>query len=178
MKKYLIQFKPFLIFVGTFFLVYITLTLIYGFYLNTYQTNDLDGITVVSGQNAEQLMHFFNYDVVIQKNALKPWLDVAFNGENVIRIIEGCNAVSVMILFVAFVLAFSGKFKTTLLFILFGILSIYILNVLRIILLTVLLYHYPNQTHLLHGVLFPLIIYGYVFILWIIWINRFSKYAK
>lgn len=178
MKKYLIQFKPFLIFVGTFFLAYITLTLIYGFYLNTYQTNDLDSITVVSGRNAEQLMHFLNYDVVIQKNTFKPWLDVIFNGKAVIRIIEGCNAVSVMILFVAFVLAFSGKFKTTLFFILFGILSIYILNVIRIALLTALLYHYPNQTHLLHGVLFPLIIYGFVFILWIIWINRFSKYAK
>ncbi len=178
MKKYLIQFRPFLIFVGTFFLAYILLTLIYGAYLNTYQTNDLDKITVVAGRNTEQLMKLLNYDVIIQKNSSKPWLDVAFNGQNVVRIIEGCNAVSVMILFAAFVLAFSGKFKTTLIFILLGILSIYILNVCRIALLTVLLYKYPNQIHLLHGVLFPLIIYGFVFMLWIIWINRFSKYAK
>lgn len=174
----MIQFKPFLLFVGTFFLAYILLTSIYKFYLNSYQSNDLDGITVVVGRNVEQLMHFLNYDVAIQKDSAKPWYVVFFNGEKVIRIIEGCNAVSVIILFVAFIVAFSGKFKTTLIYIFLGILSIYILNVFRISLLTVLLYHYPDQTHLLHGVFFPLIIYGFVFILWVIWINRFSKYAK
>ena len=133
---------------------------------------------MITGANTEQLLQFFNYDVSIQKSIQDPWLKIIINEKYVARITEGCNAVSVMILFVSFVAAFSGKFKKTLMFILFGLISIYILNVLRIALLTVLLYHYPNQTHLLHGVLFPLIIYGFVFILWVIWINRFSKYAK
>lgn len=178
MKKYLIQFKPFLIFVGTFFLAYIALTSLYRFYLNTYETNDLDGITVLVGRHADSLLQLFNSDVVVQKNDSNSWLDVFYNSKKVIRIIEGCNAVSVMILFVAFVLAFSGKFKTTFFFLLFGIFSIYILNIARIAILTVLLYHFPDQVHLLHGVLFPLIIYGFVFLLWIFWINKFSKYAK
>jgi hypothetical protein len=30
----------------------------------------------------------------------------------------------------------------------------------------------------LHGVLFPLFIYGVVFILWVIWVSKFSLYAK
>ncbi|MFD2943146.1 exosortase family protein XrtF [Flavobacterium notoginsengisoli] len=177
MKKYLVQFKPFLIFVGIFFLTYIVLTVLYKFYLNSFGANDLDDITLIVGRNTEQLLKLFNYDVIIQKSAQYPWMNVLLNGMKIALIVEGCNAISVMILFVSFVTAFSGKLKQTFLFIVFGIVSIYILNVIRIALLTVLLLCFPSQNHLLHGVVFPLIIYGYVFILWIFWINRFSKYA-
>ena len=178
MKKYLIQFKPFLIFIGTFFAAYIVFTLIYKLYLNSFETNDTDGITSFVGRNVEQLMQLFNCDIKIQKSLSHPWEEVWYNKRYIIRIIEGCNAVSIMILFAAFVIAFSGKFKTTVLFILFGILFIHILNVLRIAILAVSLFYFPESEDILHGVLFPLVIYGVVFILWIIWVNKFSKYAK
>ena len=178
MKKYLDQFKPFLIFIGTFFAAYIALTLLYKFYLNSFKADEVDGITNLVGRNVEQLLHAFNFDVKIQKSISNSWLEVLYNNQYIVRIIEGCNAISVIILFIAFVLAFSGKFKVTLYYILFGIVFIYILNIARIALLTILLFHFPEKNHLLHGVLFPLIIYGTVFILWIIWVNKFSKYAK
>lgn len=178
MKKYLVQFKPFLIFVSIFFLTYIVLTLLYKFYLNSYQNEDLDAVTIITGRNSEQLLKLFNYDVSITKSSQNPWQDIVLNGKLVARITEGCNAVSVMILFVAFVAAFSGNFKKTLLFVILGLISIYILNVIRISLLIILVYNFPQYTRFLHGTFFPLMIYGYVFILWIFWINRFSKYAK
>jgi len=164
--------------VSIFFLTYIVLTLLYKFYLNSYEADDLDSITTITGKNTEVLLKLFNYDVIIQKSSQNPWQEIIINGTYLARITEGCNAVSVMILFVSFVAAFSGKFKRTFLFIILGLISIYILNVIRIALLTVLLFYFPKQNAFLHGVLFPLIIYGYVFILWIFWINRFSKYAK
>lgn len=167
-----------MIFIGTFFSVYIVLTLLYKLYLNGYSSNDLDGITALVGHNVEQLMRFFNADISIFKSLNNPCQEVWYNDKFTIRIIEGCNAISVIILFVSFVIAFSGKLKTTLLFILFGAVLIYILNVVRIALLTILLFYYPEQEHFLHGVLFPLIIYGVVFLLWVIWANKFSKYAK
>lgn len=178
MRKYLLQFKPFLIFISTFFAAYILLTVLYGFYLNSFQTNDVDGITNIVGHNVDRLMRLFNCDIKIFKSVGNPYLEVWYNQKYTLRVIEGCNAVSVLILFVSFIVAFSGKFKTTLFFILFGILFIYLLNVIRIALLTILLFHFPEKEHILHGVLFPLIIYGLVFILWIVWVNKFSKYAK
>ncbi|MDL2141359.1 MULTISPECIES: exosortase family protein XrtF [Flavobacterium] len=178
MKKYLVQFKPFLIFIGTFFAAYIGLTLLYKFYLNGFGPNEIDGITNTVGRNVEQLMQGFNCDIKIHKSLTDSWMEVWYNKHYSVRIVEGCNAVSVMILFVAFVLAFSGKFRATLLFIVFGIFSIYVLNVARIAILVVLLFRFPEQDHFLHGTLFPLIIYGFVFLLWIIWVNKFSKYAK
>jgi exosortase family protein XrtF len=178
LKKYFIQFKPFLIFIGTFFSAYILLTLLYKLYLNGFEQNDVDGITNIVGRNVEQLMQLFNCDVSIHKNATNFWLEIWYNKKYMARVIEGCNAVSVIILFVAFVIAFSGKLKPTLLYILFGVFMIHIFNVIRIALLTVLLFNFPEKEHFLHGVFFPLIIYGLVFILWIIWMNKFSKYAK
>ena len=152
--------------------------MLYKYYLNSYEATDLDGITKMVSNSTDWLLKLFNYDVSVVKYPQKPWTKVILNGVYLADIIEGCNAVSVMILFVSFVAAFSGKLKETTLFIILGVLSIYVLNVIRIAFLTVLLFYFPKQNHLLHGVIFPLIIYGYVFILWIFWINRFSKYAK
>jgi len=178
LKKYFLQFKPFLIFVSIFFLTYIVLTILYKLYLNGYEVNDIDDVSLFVGKNAESLLKIFDYNIIIQKSSQNPWLEIIFNNLFLARIIEGCNAVSVMILFVSFIAAFSGKLKNTLLFIVFGVVSIYILNIFRIALLVVLLYNFPESNKLVHDIIFPLIIYGYVFLLWIFWINRFSKYAK
>ena len=178
MKKYLQQFKPFLVFISTFFAAYIILTLVYRLYLNNFETNDIDGITNIVGQNVDQLMRLFNCDVKIVKSISNPSLQLWYNNKYTLRIIEGCNAVSVIILFISFITAFSGKLKTTIYFILFGVFLIYVLNIIRIALLAVLLFRFPEKEHILHGVLFPLIIYGLVFILWVFWVNKFSKYAR
>jgi exosortase family protein XrtF len=178
LKKYLQQFKPFLVFISTFFAAYIILTLVYRLYLNNFETNDIDGITNIVGQNVDQLMRLFNCDVKIVKSISNPSLQLWYNNKYTLRIIEGCNAVSVIILFISFITAFSGKLKTTICFILFGVFLIYVLNIIRIALLAVLLFRFPEKEHILHGVLFPLIIYGLVFILWVFWVNKFSKYAR
>jgi len=178
LKKYLQQFKPFLVFISTFFAAYIILTLVYRLYLNNFETNDIDGITNIVGQNVDQLMRLFNCNVKIIKSISNPSLQLWYNNKYTLRIIEGCNAVSVIILFISFITAFSGKLKTTICFILFGVFLIYVLNIIRIALLAVLLFRFPEKEHILHGVLFPLIIYGLVFILWVFWVNKFSKYAK
>jgi exosortase family protein XrtF len=178
LKKYLQQFKPFLVFISTFFAAYIILTLVYRLYLNNFETNDIDGITNIVGQNVDQLMRLFNCNVKIVKSISNPSLQLWYNNKYTLRIIEGCNAVSVIILFISFITAFSGKLKTTICFILFGVFLIYVLNIIRIALLAVLLFRFPEKEHILHGVLFPLIIYGLVFILWVFWVNKFSKYAR
>ena len=108
----------------------------------------------------------------------EPSLKVIINGDYVARIIEGCNGVSVLILFASFIIAFSGKLKTTLLYLLSGSVIIYVANVIRIVILSIGIYSYPKQSGFLHTVVFPAIIYGVVFLLWVFWVNRFSKLSK
>lgn len=166
-------------FLGKFLLTYLLLTLVYQSYLSQFDVKkfEVDTFTQLVAKQTKDLMVLFGCDASIAPNVKEPGVNLYFNQKSMARIIEGCNGLSVIILFISFVIAFSGKIKPTILFILGGSLLIHILNVSRIALLCVLMYYYPKQQHLLHGVLFPLFIYGVVFLLWIIWVNKFSKYA-
>lgn len=180
MKKYFIIYKPFLIFLGKFLLTYLFLTFVYQMYLNQFDSKkcELDDFTILVAHQTEQLMLYFDCDVKTQNNIKEPAVNFFYKQKHIARVIEGCNALSVIILFIAFIIAFSGKVKPTIIFIIGGSILIHLLNVTRIALLTKLMYDYPQHIHLMHGVLFPLFIYGVVFILWVVWVNKFSNYAK
>lgn len=180
MKTYLKQYRPFFVFLTKFFSVYVVLTLVYQYYLTQFDNSILyqvDGFTQFVANQVQKTVIFFNYESSLMLHDNQASVKLSVNGVYVARIVEGCNALSVIILFVAFVVAFSGKLKQTVLFIIAGSLLIHFLNILRIALLGIALLHYPKQEHLLHGVVFPLIIYGVVFGLWVVWVNKFSKYA-
>lgn len=179
LKNLLLQYKPFLLFLGKFLLTYLVLTIVYQFYLSRFDTNrqEVDSFTQSVAQQTVALLQWFGSESYTQPHLTEPSIKLFYQGKYVSRIIEGCNAISVIILFVSFVMAFTGKFKKTVLFILFGTVLIHLLNIARIALLSVALYHYPQYEHLLHGVIFPLIIYGTVFLLWVLWVNKFSLHA-
>jgi exosortase family protein XrtF len=179
LKKYFILYKPFLLFLAKFLLTYLLLTFVYQSYLNQFDVKkfEADSFTQLVAKQTKDVMVLFGSDASIAPNLKEPAVNLYYNQRSMARIIEGCNGLSVIILFISFVIAFSGKIKPTILYIIGGSLLIHILNVFRIALLCVLMYYYPKQQHLLHGVLFPLFIYGVVFTLWIIWVNKFSKYA-
>ncbi|HPW97197.1 MAG TPA: exosortase family protein XrtF [Flavobacterium sp.] len=180
MKNLLQQYKPFLLFLGKFFLSYLILTILYQSYLNQFDVKnaEVDGFTKSVAEQTEWVLSLIDNHSYTTKHLTEPSIKLFYKNKYISRVIEGCNGLSVMILFVAFVIAFSGKFKNTLLFLLFGIVIIHVLNVSRIALLSMALYFYPQFEHFLHGVLFPLIIYGVVFVLWVIWVNNYSSYAS
>jgi len=179
LKNILIQYKPFLVFLLKFFITYAVLGLIYLTYLNQYDAsnNEPDGITELVTNHTVKIIQFFGYDSAAKPHESEASFKVLINNIYVARVVEGCNAISVIILFVAFVVAFKGRLKTTLFFVFISILLIYFLNSIRIALICIAMLHYPQHQHLLHGVLFPLFIYGVVFILWVVWVNKFSNYA-
>ncbi len=169
------KYKPFLLFLGKFFVSYGVLVLVYRlFFIQSGST--IDFFTENVSLSTEQIAQNLGMDYVVKKDVSQ--YQVFYNEKYIARIIEGCNAVSVIILFVAFVIAFSGKWKTTFLFALVGSLLIYFFNILRIVFLIHLIDVYPAQEHFWHGVLFPLVIYGFVFLLWVYWVNKYSHYAS
>lgn len=180
MKEYIIQFKPFLIFLAKFALSYLVLTFIYQSYLNQFNERyfEVDGFTKLVANQSQKVLSLVDDKSYTLPNENEASVKLFYHDKWVARIIEGCNAVSVIILFISFVIAFTGKFKQTFLFIVLGSLLIHIFNVLRIALLCMSIFHYPRFEHILHGVIFPLFIYGIVFLLWIVWVNKYSFYAK
>lgn len=180
MNKYWTQYKPFLLFLGKFALTYLVLTFAYQYYLNQFdaKAHEVDGFTKLVSEQVEQTLLFFNKEAHIELHPQQPCYKFFYNGKYISRIVEGCNALSVIILFIAFVIAFTGKLKHTILYIIGGSIIIHILNITRIALLMIAFYNFPSANVILHDILFPLVIYGTVFILWVIWVNKFSLYAK
>ncbi len=173
MKALFQQYKPVLFFLLRFLGSYVLLSLLYGGYLQYAQTDAFspDAITQLVAQQSEALLKGVGYDAAIIPNVGHPSIQLWISGKVVGHLVEGCNAVSIIILFIAFVLAFAQGWKKTLLFLLAGGVLIYAMNLVRIAILSVALYNYPEYEHSLHTVVFPGIIYGMVFLLWIIWVR-------
>ncbi len=138
--------------------------------------NSPDPITSQVSYQAQQSLVALGYDARIVNVPHHPSIYMYFNKQVVYRVIEGCNAVSVMILFVAFVLAFAKAWKKTILFILTGLLFIYIVNILRLVALAVIKYQYPEYNYISHDIVFPSAIYGSVILLWLYWIKQPKNY--
>jgi exosortase family protein XrtF len=149
-------------------------------YLNQFDEKvfEVDGFTKLVAHHVQELLSFFDSHSYTRTNFQDVSVKMFYRNTWVSRIIEGCNGMSVIILFISFVIAFTGKVKQTIVFITAGSLMIYLFNVVRIVLLCVAIFHFPKYEPILHGVIFPLFIYGVVFLLWIIWINNYSSYAK
>lgn len=180
MKDYLIQFKPFLLFLAKFAASYLLLTFIYQSYLHQFDEKkmEVDSFTQIVASQSKLLLSISDSQSHTGINTKEASVKLFYKGKWVARIIEGCNAISVIILFVSFVIAFTGKLKPTLLFLIIGSLLIHVFNVFRIALLCMALYNFPQFDSVLHDVIFPLVIYGLVFLLWIVWVNKYSFYAE
>ena len=161
-----------------FFVTYFLLLGVYSFYLKqTQQKGDIfscDPLTEKVAYQTQQLGNLlgFNTSIVQHESELSMKF---FAGEvYAARIVEGCNSVSIIILFLTFIIAFKGSLKATIIFGLVGGAVIYVVNIFRVLFLSLLMYKYPEYKYLLHSLLFPGVIYGTTFILWIIWVNKFS----
>ncbi len=175
--------KPIILFLVKFFISYFLLLGVYSFYLNKTQTKQenlfsCSPITKNVAEQAAKLMQYFGYDAQVMQHNKELSMRVLVSNQYVARVIEGCNSVSVIILFLAFIIAFKGSIKNTIWFGLLGALLIYVVNLIRIGILSVGLYRFPKQETLLHDLIFPAIVYGMVVLLWIIWVNKLSDYSK
>lgn len=174
--------KIVVLFLIKFFGTYILLFLFYSIYLNkTQKTSGLftcAPITKTVARQTQYLLNSVGYEAKIEQHTEEVSIKLFVNEKLVAYMIEGCNAISIIILFVSFIIAFSNSFKTTFLFIVLGSLLIYFFNIFRIAIISIALYEYPQYQYILHDILFPLIIYGITFLLWFIWIRKFSKLIK
>lgn len=179
MKEFLREYRPFLQFLAVFLLSYIALTGIYQLYLSQFDAAnfEVDGFTELVARQTKVALEAFGKQVELSPSPFDPSVLVAVNLISAVRIVEGCNALSVMILFAAFILAFWNGWVKTLGYIIVGLIVIHILNVVRIALLTLGIIEYPEYTRLLHDIVFPLFIYGVVFLLWILWITKIMNNA-
>ncbi len=88
-----------------------------------------------------------------------------------IEVVDGCNGISAIGLFLGFILAFPGPWKNRLSFSIVGIGIIYLINVLRIVTLTITKVEWPAFFNFTHDYSTTTIFYISIFFLWMIWVN-------
>lgn len=165
-----------------FFGTYVLLSFLYSVYLNnTQQVSAVFSCAPITKTVANQtvfVLNLFGYDAVAEDNLNELSVNLLIDNVVIARVIEGCNAISIIILFISFIISFSAKFTSTFLYIITGSFIIYTVNVVRIAIICVAVYKYPSSQEILHNIVFPSIIYGATFLLWFIWVQKFSNLKK
>ncbi len=171
------DFLPVLKILVRFVVLYIVLVLLYQFYLNSYAEEVVDPFTRNVAEQVASFQGFLGFPtVLVDSMKLHSVLFKTF-GKFTTRMVEGCNVISVAILFSAFVFAFYKGTKTFL-YVLGGLILLHILNVFRIVLLNIIYLKYPKYEKIGHDYVFPAIIYGGVVMLWLVWIQFFALRKK
>ncbi len=167
------EYKNVIIYLLRFVFLYIFFIKFYKYFLNKYE-GSIDPLTRFTAYAVRNIYHYtgLSSQVIPTENE---GIKLLINGKYIARIVEGCNAVSLIILFLVFVLAFWKFNKRIVNFIILGILSILLLNILRIALLGYILYAFPAYQDFWHRVVFPGIIYSWIVFLWVIFINKIFK---
>lgn len=176
------KYKKSIIFLSKFFVTYFLFFAVYAYYLKSSQHKEgvfqCAPLTTEVANQTTSVLTFLGYKVTSVQHDKEMSVKLLVNDLYVARVIEGCNSISIIILFIAFIVAFSGPKLATVVYAIVGSVIIYGINILRIAFLTIMLYKYPNQQMVLHNLVFPAIIYGTTFMLWVIWVHKFSHYKK
>jgi len=172
-RKYNSVIRFIVIFLGSYFIF----SLFYNIYLELSNSEVYypDFFTYLVSVQSKAVIETLGYSSFITPHEAEASMKLFINNYFLVRVVEGCNSISIIILFISFILSFFAGLKLTFLYILSGSVIIYIMNIVRIAILTVGIYKYPQHAELLHSIIFPLIIYGTVFILWLIWVRIFSR---
>lgn len=171
--------KAVLLFLLRFFVSYFILSGLYQWYLKEHQQVDpfysCSPATELVAKNTTDLGSFLGYSFKMEQHPEELSFKLYTQDQYVARVVEGCNSISVIILFWAFIIAFTGNWKKTILFGIIGSFLIYALNIVRIVLLSIAINKYPQYSDFLHQIIFPAIIYGFTFLLWVIWVKYLAE---
>ncbi len=155
-----------------FFILYFFLLIIYNFILSAHTP---DFFTVLTSKQVTFLYNLtgFNAHYEILSNPAEIGI---FSGHDwLVKIIEGCNGISVIIVFLAFIWAFPAELSRKIWYSIIGMILIWGINLLRIYVLGLIYRFYPQWFDVSHRVFFPASIYGIVILLWILWIRKIVK---
>ena len=168
------DFKYSFWFLGKFLAVYFCGNILYGIFIDSY-SDQPDPITYWVTHQTSDIQKSFGVNSSIKINEGIRSISMRNDGEGVVNVFEGCNGVNVMIVFVAFLVAYGGPPKRLLWFLPLGLLIIHLFNILRIILLYDAAHRSSEYFYYIHKYVFTAALYVVVIGLWIFWVSRLSS---
>jgi exosortase family protein XrtF len=116
-------------------------------------------------------LRLFGFEAMV--DGLDPNL-LLLNMQPVVHVGNPCNGLVLYALFTGFVLAFPGPLRRKLWFVPLGILSIYLLNIIRISALGLNHLYYHQSVDFNHHYTFTFVVYACIFLLWMLWARRLA----
>lgn len=167
-----IKSNAFLRFVITAGFIYVALYLIYQFVIKRYTFYDQKFIGSII-QSAGFILKTLGYKTfkVLQDRDMQV---IGIDGSNGVWVGSNCNAITLFTLFAVFIIAYPGYQKGKYWFIPTGIIVIHLLNILRVVALALIANYYPQYLNFNHTYTFTFIVYAFIFMLWMIWVNKFA----
>ena len=111
------------------------------------------------------IVEFFGYDVFTVNRI------IGIGEYPGIEIVDGCNGIAAMGLFLGFILAYPGDWKNRISFCFAGVGIIYLVNILRVVTLTITQVKWPEFFDFTHDYSTTAIFYIVIFMLWMVWVN-------
>jgi len=168
------EFKPALWFLAKFLGVYFLGNIVYGVYIEGFG-QVADPLTSWVSEQIVFLLSAFGLETSSMADDFAPKVRILLESHSVISIYEGCNGLNVIIIFIAFLVAYAGNLPRLVWFIPLGILVIHLMNLTRIILLFYVAEYYEDYLYFTHKYLFTAIIYVGVLGLWYWWVTYLNK---
>jgi exosortase family protein XrtF len=168
--------KNALSFLARFGFSYLAFSFLYSLFLSSYQPKP-DPFTTFIGQQVVVMLNLISADqsyLHVSNNHLL----INFNGNDVVAVFEGCNGLIVQALFFSFFIGIWQWNKGAIQFVIWGLISIYIINLIR---LTALVYiAESNETlfYYYHKYVFMAIMYLSIIVIWFHWLkdNKVGKF--
>jgi len=170
------EFKPTILFLVKFLGIYLVGNLIYGAWITHWHPLP-DPMTRWVTEQSTEVLRIVGWDASAQDQLNKPTTFINHSGKAVVAVYEGCNGLNVMIVFLAFIIAFGPYIKTMSWFIPLGLAIIHISNLARITLLFNVSMKFPSFLYFTHKYLFTAFIYLFVLLLWMVWVTKIARRA-
>jgi len=101
-----------------------------------------------------------------------PVMAVYLHNKPTLSIADPCNGLELLVLFAGFIICLPAKTSRKLAFISAGLILIWIINVLRCVGLIEIYLYNPKYTHFSHHYAFKFIVYGFIFLLWMLFTKK------
>lgn len=170
------EFKPALLFLFKFLGIYVVGNILYGVYINHYYPQSDPATQWISTQ-VSVIISSTGTPVQPMPSPDKATISLIEKSTNktIVNVFEGCNGINVVIVFLAFLVAYQGTVKRTFIFAVAGLFVIHIFNLARIILLFQQAKNHSPYFYYIHKYLFTAILYFVVVVLWWFWVSKFNR---
>ena len=164
-------------FILTSAILYISWETVYQFWIHPNQTIELLLVRNLTWF-CESILSLLGYGLIPTVFLDENVRTLGIDGSHGVFIADSCAGLPLLALFAGFILAYPGPISKKLWFIPLGLVTVHLINVVRIVALCLLANHAPELLDFNHHYTFTITVYACIFLLWVIWVNKFGAVAQ